>query len=104
MLSLTGIYTVLSFIASQRAREVGIRVALGGRRRHVIAALFRRPLMQVGLGIVIGLAIADRVSAGDMVRVIALYGCLVVAVSTLATLGPLRRALRIQPIDALRAE
>lgn len=59
--------------------------------------------MQVGLGIVIGLAIADRVS-GDMVRVIALYGCLVVAVSALATLGPLRRALRIQPIDALRAE
>ncbi len=104
MLSLTGIYTVLSFIASQRAREVGIRVALGGRRRHVIAALFRRPLMQVGLGIVIGVAIADRVSAGDMVRVIALYGCLVVAVSALATLGPLRRALRIQPIDALRAE
>jgi hypothetical protein len=46
MLSLTGIYTVLSFIASQGAREVGIRVALGGRRRHVIAALFRRPLMQ----------------------------------------------------------
>jgi putative ABC transport system permease protein len=104
MLSLTGIYTVLSFIASQRAREVGIRVALGGRRRHVIAALFRRPLMQVGLGIVIGLAIADRVSAGDMVRVIALYGCLVVAVSALATLGPPRRALRTQPIDALRAE
>ena len=52
----------------------------------------------------IGVAIADRVSAGDMVRVIALYGCLVIAVSALATLGPLRHALRIQPIDALRAE
>jgi ABC-type lipoprotein release transport system permease subunit len=60
--------------------------------------------MQAGPGIVIGLAIPDRVSAGDMVRVIALYGCLVVAVSALATLGPLGRALRIQPIDALRAE
>ena len=104
LLSLTGIYSVLAFTASQRTREVGIRVALGGRRRHVIAALFRRPMMHIGLGIVIGLVIADRLSEGDMVRVIALYGCVVIAVSLLATLGPVRRALRIQPIDALRAE
>jgi ABC-type antimicrobial peptide transport system permease subunit len=104
LLSLTGIYAVLSFTASQRTREVGIRVALGGRRRHVIAALFRRPLMQIGLGIVIGLVIADRISEGDMVRVIALYGCGVIAIAALATLGPVRRALRIDPIDALRAE
>jgi putative ABC transport system permease protein len=104
LLSLTGIYSVLSFTASQRTREMGIRVALGGRRRHVIAVLFRRPLMQIGLGILIGLVIADRISEGDMVRVIALYGCVVVAVSALATLGPVRRALRIQPLDALRAD
>jgi len=104
LLSLTGIYSVLSLIASQRTREVGIRVALGGRPRDVIAALFRRPLMQIGLGILIGLVIADRLSEGNMVRVIALYGCVVVAIAALATLGPVRRALRIQPIDALRAE
>jgi ABC-type lipoprotein release transport system permease subunit len=83
---------------------VGIRVALGGRPRHVVAVLFRRPLMQIGLGILIGLIAADRVSEGDMVRVIAVYGCGVVAISALATLGPVRRALRIQPLDALRAE
>jgi putative ABC transport system permease protein len=104
LLSLTGIYAVLSFTASQRTREVGIRVALGGRRRHVIAVLFRRPLMQIGLGILIGLVIADRLSEGDMVRVIAVYGCVVVAISALAILGPVRRALGIQPLDALRAE
>ena len=46
--------------------------------------LKRAGLKVHGVGIVIGLAIADRVSAGDMVRVIALYGCLVVAVSALA--------------------
>jgi len=39
-----------------------------------------------------------------MVRIIALYGCVVVAISVLATLGPVRRALRIQPLDALRAD
>ena len=59
LLSLTGIYAVFSFSASQRTREVGIRVALGGKGRHVIAVLFRRPSMQTGLGIVIGLLIAD---------------------------------------------
>jgi len=104
LLSLTGIYSVLSFTASQRTREVGIRVALGGRPRHVVAVLFRGPMTQIVLGILIGLVIADRLSKGNMVRVIAVYGCVVVAVSALATLGPVRRALRIQPIDALRAE
>jgi putative ABC transport system permease protein len=104
LLSLTGIYSVLSFTASQRTREVGIRVALGGRRRHVIAALFRRPLMQIGLGILIGLLGANVLSEGNMVRVIAVYGCGVVTIAALATLGPVRRALRIQPVDALRAE
>jgi putative ABC transport system permease protein len=104
LLSLTGIYSVLAFTASQRTREVGIRVALGGRPRHVVAVLFRGPMTQIALGILIGLVIADRLSEGDMVRVIAVYGCVVVAVSALATLGPVRRALRIQPIDALRAE
>jgi putative ABC transport system permease protein len=104
LLSLTGIYSVLSFTASQRTREVGIRVALGGRPRHVVAVLFRGPMTQIVLGILIGLVIADRLSEGDMVRVIAVYACAVVAISALATLGPVRRALRIQPIDALRAE
>ena len=101
--NLTGIYAVLSFSPSQRTREVGIRIALGGRRRHVIAVLFR-PLMQIGLGILIGLVVADRISERTMVRVIAAYGCVVVAVAALATLGPVRRALRIQPLEALRAE
>jgi hypothetical protein len=104
LLSLTGIYSVLSFTASQRTREVGIRVALGGRPRHVVAALFRGPMTQIVLGIVIGLIIADRISEGDMVRVIAIYAWGVIAIAALATLGPVRRALRIQPIDALRAD
>jgi hypothetical protein len=104
LLSLTGIYSVLSFTASQRTREVGIRVALGGRPRHVVAALFRAPMTQIVLGIVIGLIIADRISEGDMVRVIAIYAWGVIAIAALATLGPVRRALRIHPIDALRAD
>ncbi len=104
LLSLTGIYSVFSFSASQRTREVGIRVALGGRRRHVIAVLFRRPLIQIGVGLLIGLLLANQISEGQMVRVIALYGCVVIATAALATLVPVLRALRIQPLDALRTE
>ena len=104
VLSLSGIYAVLSFIAAQRTREVGIRVALGGRPRHVAAALFRRPLAQIGLGIVLGLAGAVALSGGKGVGVIGLYGCVIIAISSVATAGPIRRALRIQPVDALRAE
>ena len=61
-------------------------------------------MTQIALGILIGLVIADRISEGNMVRVIAVYGCAVVAVAALATLGPVRHALRIQPVDALRTE
>ena len=54
LLSLSGIYAVLSFIVARRTREIGVRVALGASRRRVIAAIFRRPLIQVGLGVVAG--------------------------------------------------
>jgi hypothetical protein len=70
----------------------------------VVAVLFRGSMTQIVLGILIGLVIADRLSEGDMARVIAVYGCVVVVISALAILGPVRRALRIQPIDALRAD
>ena len=65
LLSLSGIYAVLSFIVARRTREIGVRVALGASRRRVIAAIFRRPLIQVGLGVVAGgaliaLAATDR--------------------------------------------
>jgi len=100
-----------TFTASQRTREVGIRVALGGRPRQVTAALFRRPLTQIGLGILIGLCFAVRLlllsgvtSGGNAGGVVALYGCVILAILPLAIVGPVRRALRIQPIDALRAE
>ena len=51
LLSLAGIYAVLSFIVARRTREIGVRVALGASRRGVVTAIFRRPLTQVGFGI-----------------------------------------------------
>src|SRR4026208_2172564 len=54
LLSLAGIYAVLSFTVARRTREIGVRVALGASSRGVVPALFRRPLTQVALGVAIG--------------------------------------------------
>ncbi len=54
LLSLSGIYSVMSFVVARRTREIGVRVALGASRGRVITAIFRRPLIQVGLGVVAG--------------------------------------------------
>jgi predicted permease len=104
LLSLTGIYALFSFIASQRTREMGIRVALGGQPRHVAIAMFRSPMTQIGLGILVGSLLAIGISGGNGVGLVLMYGSVILAISSLATLGPVRRALRIQPTEALRAE
>ena len=62
LLSLAGIYAVMSFTVARRTREIGVRVALGASRLGVVTAIFRRPLIQVGFGIVAG-ACAGRRSA-----------------------------------------
>jgi predicted permease len=119
LLSLAGIYAVLSFIVARRTREIGVRVALGASSRRIILAIFRRPLIQVGVGVGVGgilIALAaealvhsemSNVGNGLSLALIAqliAYGALMFGVCLLACIVPTRRALGVQPTEALRAE
>jgi hypothetical protein len=121
ILSLAGIYAVMSFTVSRRTREIGIRVALGANARRVVGSIFRRPLIQVAIGVVAGAALAGVfvtyvASCQDgvcedvgfvtptKVVLLALYVVVVFGVCMLACVVPTRRALAVQPTEALRAE
>ena len=112
LLSLAGIYAVLSFTVARRTREIGVRVALGASRLRVIAAIFRRPLIQVVIGVVAGGALIaagwftlseEGLSLGQSGAILA-YATLMFAVCLLACIVPTHRALRVEPTEALRAE
>jgi putative ABC transport system permease protein len=117
LLSLAGIYAVMSFIVARRTREIGVRVALGASRRGVVAAIFRRPLIQVGLGILAGAALIVAAGSvetempglnGDLslrgVVLIVAYAGLMLGVCLLACIVPTRRALSVEPTVALRMD
>ncbi len=117
LLSLSGIYAVLSFIVARRTREIGVRVALGASRARVIAAIFRRPLIQVGLGVVAGgglIALAATIEtempglSGDLslgqFAIVVAYSMIMLGVCLLACVVPTRRALSVEPTVALRLD
>ena len=121
LLSLSGIYAVLSYIVARRTREIGVRVALGSSARRVISSIFRRPLTQVSLGVMAGCVLIAMAAIGIQRTtqfsgtdiggmslgegfVLAGYAILMLGVCILACVVPTIRALRVQPTEALRAE
>jgi putative ABC transport system permease protein len=114
VLSWAGIYAVMSFTVSRRTREIGIRVAMGADARRVVLAIFRRPLTQVALGVATGAAVilllrtglsdpGHEPTASEVAALIG-YAALMFAVCLLACIVPTRRALRVEPTEALRVE
>ncbi len=106
LLSATGIHSLMSFTVARRTREIGIRAALGARPGSIVAGIFGRALLQVSAGLVAGSALVAFVGLGSTREVLILLaadGIMLVAGLT-ACAVPLRRALRIQPTEALRAE
>jgi putative ABC transport system permease protein len=114
LLASLGIYGVLAFSIARRTREIGIRVALGAGRRSVTTLVLREGMSLVGLGLAIGLVAGFYlsqsvkmflfdVSPRDLTT-FAIVPCVLVAVALLACYVPARRALRVDPLTALRAE
>jgi hypothetical protein len=112
LLSLTGIYSVMAFTVARRTREIGIRVALGSRHARVLVSILLRPLAQVGAGIALGIGFVTFMTAGFegwtlgplQAAMMAGYALLMAAVCGLACIVPTRRALRVEPTEALRAD
>jgi predicted permease len=114
LLATIGVYGVVRYAVARRAREVAIRLAIGARPDGVVWLLMRDGVVLVAAGAVLGIAMAALASRGlesllfgvDALDPIAFFGApvLLVATGALAAFLPARRASRVDPASALRAE
>ncbi len=118
MLVCVGLYGIMSYALARRTSEIGIRIALGAQRGDILRMALREVFALTGIGVMLGVAasyITARLAASAVsgllfgVRitdgsVVAVAGLLMVAVATLAGLGPARRASLIDAIVALRQD
>jgi ABC-type antimicrobial peptide transport system permease subunit len=114
VLGIVGIYGVVAYAVSQRTREIGIRLALGAQPLGLLGMYVRHGLLLAGIGAVVGLAAAAGltrlmssllfgVTTVDPVTYVSVSGLLILA-ALLASYLPARRAMTIDPVEALRAE
>lgn len=114
LLGIVGVYGVISYAVSLRAREIGLRLALGARVVDVKAMVLRQGFILCGIGVAIGLALAfglTRLMSGllfgvsptDPITYIVVAAGLI-AVGLIASYLPARRAASVDPITVLRAE
>jgi ABC-type antimicrobial peptide transport system permease subunit len=109
-----GVYGIVSYSVSQRTNEIGIRVAMGARSSDIVRLVLREALALSGIALGLGLAgslalsrvlqtLLFEVTPTDPVT-FASVCCLVLVVSALAAVWPARRAVRVDPLVALRYE
>jgi predicted permease len=112
LLSVAGLYALMSFTILARRREIGIRSALGAPSHRIVSRVLYRAMVQLAIGIVVGLALTgllDRLLAGELLSgrapfLLPAVAVLMAAVGVLAAWGPARQGLRIQPTEALKSE
>ena len=114
LLSAVGLYSVMAYVVSQRTREVGIRMALGAERSHVMKMITKQGMWLAGVGVLIGLLLAlvlVRVVgslligvSGYDVGIFVIVPVLLAVVALVACYLPARRATKVDPLIALRYE
>jgi len=113
LLATAGIYSTMAFTVARRTREIGVRVALGASRRRVVGSIFSRAIKQIATGVVGGAVLIVLFLANPELsytpRAIhavyfGAYLLAMLAICGLACMVPTRRALAVQPTEALRAE
>lgn len=115
ILAAIGIFGVLSYAVAQRTREIGIRMALGAHERTVLGLVVREAMMMAAGGVVIGIAVALPLTRLLVTKLLfgtkpndpltfASVGVLLTLIALAAANVPARRATRVDPIVALRAE
>lgn len=114
LITVVGLYGLLSYLIEQRKREIGIRMALGADRRMVVGMVMRQMFVLMGMGVAIGLGLAlwsNRLLHGFLYGVSAsdpwtmcLTPLNLIVSGLIAALVPARRAASVNPVDALRAE
>jgi len=113
LLSAAGLYALMAFTVAQRRREIAIRSALGAQPGQLTAAVFRRAFWQIGAGSAVGMLAAylvgryvpiEQIGGWPIPGVLPGAAVFMLLVGVLASLGPARRGLRIDPTEALRGE
>jgi ABC-type antimicrobial peptide transport system permease subunit len=118
VLASVGIYGVMSFSVNQRTQEFGVRMALGANHGTILGMVLRQGVVQIGIGLMLGLGLALAIAtaaAGGIQNTLFGVGArdpltytavalLVAIVSLVASWVPARRATRVDPMIALRAE
>ncbi|MBA3949799.1 MAG: ABC transporter permease, partial [Acidobacteria bacterium] len=114
LLAVVGVYGVKSYVVSQRTREIGIRMALGADARAVLTLMLKDGMLLTAVGVLIGVPLAVAVSmlmasvfvdlGGFDASVVSVATLVLALAATIATVIPSRRAARIEPLRALRAE
>ncbi len=109
-----GLYGVMAYAVSRRTQEIGVRMALGAQASDVLKLVLRQGMLQLGIGLFLGLGIAALLSRGleiilfevepwDPV-IFFLISLVLFVVGMLATYVPARRATLVDPVQALRYE
>ena len=113
LLAITGLYGVLSYVVQQRTREIGIRGVLGAGRADILGMVLSQAMALSIVGVVVGLITAvgtmrlmQGLLYGTPTRDVAVYAAvstIALVVALVASLGPARRAARVDPVIAMRA-